>query len=130
LERELLSDRADLVEEERAAVGELEPAALAVGRAGERALLVAEQLALEQLLAERGAVDRHERPRGARAAGVDLARGDLLAGAALAEQEHGRRGPRDLLDRLDNRAHRRVAIGQRRAGALGAALGAVDPVAQ
>ena len=42
---------ADLVEEERAAVGQLEPAALALGRAGERALLVAEQLALEQLLA-------------------------------------------------------------------------------
>src|SRR6188474_3448830 len=71
---ELGLELADLVEEERAAVGQLEPAALALGRAGERALLVAEQLALEQLLAQRGAVDRHERPRLARALGVDRAR--------------------------------------------------------
>src|SRR5262245_54390515 len=46
---------ADLVEEERAAVGELEPAALALARAGERALLVAEELALEQRLGQRRA---------------------------------------------------------------------------
>src|SRR5512139_1909327 len=64
---ELGPELADLVEEERASVGELEPAALALGRAGERALLVAEQLALEQLLAQRRAVDRHERLGGARA---------------------------------------------------------------
>src|SRR6185436_9666904 len=42
---ELGLELADLVEEERAAVGELEPAALALAGAGERALLVAEQLA-------------------------------------------------------------------------------------
>ena len=52
--------------------------------AGERALLVAEQLALEQRLRQRGAVDRHERSRRALAPGVQRARGDLLAGAALA----------------------------------------------
>jgi hypothetical protein len=40
---------ADLVEEQRAAVGELEAALAARCAAGERALLVAEQLALEQL---------------------------------------------------------------------------------
>src|SRR4030095_10092994 len=74
---ELGLELADLVEGERAAVGELDPAALALGRAGERALLVAEQLALEQLLAERRAVDRHERARRARALGVDRARGGL-----------------------------------------------------
>src|SRR5690606_28839692 len=88
---------ADLVEEERAAVGELEPAALALGRTRERALLVAEQLALEQLLAQRRAVDRHERLRRARAPGVNRARRDLLAGAALAEQQHGGSGARDLV---------------------------------
>ena len=44
---------ADLVEEQRAAVGQLEaPAALAVG-AGEGAALVAEQLRLEQRLGQR-----------------------------------------------------------------------------
>ena len=39
---------ADLVEEQRAAMRQLEPAGLARRRAGERALLVAEQLGLEQ----------------------------------------------------------------------------------
>src|SRR5213079_3622399 len=52
---------ADLVEEQRAAVGELELAFLLLGRAGERALLVAEQLALEQTLRDGGAVDRDVR---------------------------------------------------------------------
>ena len=40
---------ADFVEKDRAAVGQLEPAAPQRRRAGERALLVAEQLALDQL---------------------------------------------------------------------------------
>jgi len=40
-------DLADLVEEQRAAVRGLEPAIARGGRAGERALLVAEQLGLE-----------------------------------------------------------------------------------
>ena len=43
---------ADLVEEERAAVGRLDLAQGLLGRAGERALLVAEQFALEQVLRE------------------------------------------------------------------------------
>ena len=52
---------ADLVEEEGAAVGLLEAAPVApLVRAGEGALLVAEQLALEERLGQRGAVDRHE----------------------------------------------------------------------
>ena len=51
---------ADLVEEQRAAVGQLEQARLVVGGAGERAAHVAEQLALEQRLDDRRAVDRHE----------------------------------------------------------------------
>ena len=55
----------DLVEEQRAAVGELEAAGAAIGGAGERALLVAEDLALEQRLGNRRAVDGDER-RGAR----------------------------------------------------------------
>ena len=57
----------DLVEEERAAGGLLDATDLARDRAGERALLVAEQLRLEELLGQRGAVDRHQRlgPRAA-----------------------------------------------------------------
>jgi hypothetical protein len=51
---------ADLVEQQRAAVGRAKKPSLA-RRAGERALLVAEQLALEQRLGDRRAVDRDER---------------------------------------------------------------------
>ena len=49
---------ADLVEEQRAAVGRLEEALAVVGGAGERALAIAEELGLEQLLGNRAAVDR------------------------------------------------------------------------
>ena len=51
----------DLVEEQRAARGLLDAADLGRDRAGERALLVAEQLGLEELLGQRRAVDRDER---------------------------------------------------------------------
>ena len=54
---------ADLVEEQRAAMRQLELARLARDRAGERALLVAEELGLEQRLGNRGAVDGDERRR-------------------------------------------------------------------
>ena len=58
---------ADLVEEERAAVGQLEPARALADGAGERPFLVAEQLALQQGLRQGGAVDGDERA-GCRAA--------------------------------------------------------------
>ena len=54
---------ADLVEEQRAAVGQLELADALLQRAGERALLVAEQRALDQLARNRGEVDGDERRR-------------------------------------------------------------------
>ena len=52
---------ADFVEEHRAAVGALEQTDLGAARPGERALLVAEQLALEQALRQRRAVEREQR---------------------------------------------------------------------
>ena len=52
---------ADLVEEQRAAVGLLEQAALLRLGVGEGAALVTEELALEQALGHRGAVDLDER---------------------------------------------------------------------
>src|SRR5256886_13194337 len=88
----------DLVEEERAPVGQLEAALLPPRRAGERALLVAEQLRLEQRLGERGAVDRDERAAAPRRARVDGAGDELLAGAALALDEHRGGAARDLLE--------------------------------
>src|SRR5207249_2797829 len=76
---------ADLVEEQRAARALLELAdALALG-AGERALLVAEQLALQEGFGDGGTVDSQERPLPAAAVLVDGAGDQLLAGAALAE---------------------------------------------
>ena len=57
---------AHLVEEQRAAVGDLDQAELALARVGERAALVAEQLALDQRLGDRRRVELDERP-GARA---------------------------------------------------------------
>ncbi len=54
---------ADLVEKEGPAIGQLEAAGPAGDRAGERALFVPEELALEDAGRERRAVHAHERPR-------------------------------------------------------------------
>ena len=79
---------ADLVEEDRAGVRLLELADPRRRGAGERALLVAEQLALEELRGQRRAVDLDERPVLARRPLVDGAGHQLLADAALAADEH------------------------------------------
>ena len=66
---------ADLVEEERAAVGAARSGPRACSRrAGERAAHVAEELALEQRLRDRRAVDRHERAARARGCASWMAR--------------------------------------------------------
>ena len=52
---------ADLVEEERAAIGELELADALLQRTGERALLVAEQRALDEIARNRRHVHGDER---------------------------------------------------------------------
>ena len=81
---------ADLVEEHRAAVGRLQQTPLLPVGAGERATLVAEQLAFEQRLRQRRTGDVHERPRPTVARIVqDLGR-EILAGPALAGQQHRR----------------------------------------
>ena len=67
-------------------------------RAGERALLVAEQLALEQFGGQRGAVHLHERLGFARRALVDRARDQLFADAALAANEDRHVAVGDLFD--------------------------------
>jgi hypothetical protein len=59
------------------------------GGAGERAPLVAEDLALEQRLGEGGAVDGDEGPPGPGTVVVDGAGHHLLAGPALAAEQHG-----------------------------------------
>ena len=72
---------ADLVEEQGAALGLLEPPDLARIGAGERALLVTEQLALDQLARDRRHVDRDERPAAALAVVVDRLGDQFFAGA-------------------------------------------------
>ena len=75
-----------------------EAVAIAFG-AGERALAIAEELALHQVLGDRAAVDR--RRTAARARGpleVDHARGELLAAAGFAGDEHRRLALREALD--------------------------------
>ena len=70
---------------------------LVVGRAGERAAHVAEQLRLEQRLGDRRAVHLDQRHVALRAAVVDRARHQLLAGAGLAGDEHRALGLGDQL---------------------------------
>ena len=75
--------------------------------AGERALLVAEQLRFEQVGRERRRVERDERLRGARAVPVQRARHEFLAGARLARDEHRHAGAREAADRAEHLLHRR-----------------------
>src|SRR3989304_2470193 len=74
---------ADLVEEQSAAVGELDEAGLRRDRAGEGASFVAEQLGFQHAARERAAVDRHEGARSPGRALVDRPRHELLPRPAL-----------------------------------------------
>ena len=67
---------------------------------------MAEQLAFQQRLGQGGAVDLHERPVGAQAVVVDRAGDQLLAGAALAADQHGGVAVGDLLDEPVHLLHR------------------------
>ena len=69
-------------------VGELEPPGLAIVRAGERALLVAEDFRLEQRVGQRRAVDGLELRRAAPAQLVNHARDDFLARSGRPEDQH------------------------------------------
>src|SRR5690606_10722984 len=83
----------------------LEEAGLVAIRAGESALHVPEQLGLEQVLGYRAAVERYECGIAAVALAVDQAGDQLLAGAALARDEHGRRVAGDLGGDLEGAGH-------------------------
>ena len=67
-------------------------------RAGERALLVAEELGLDQVGRNRAAVDGDERSATAFAAIVDRPGDELLAAAGFADDEHCCRRGRNFLD--------------------------------
>src|SRR5262249_5208985 len=110
---------ADLVEEQRASVRALERADVLLLGAGERAALVAEQLARDERWRERAAVDRDERLGGARSEIVERAGDQLLAGAGLADDEHADvalRGALDLRHQPPHRGRRTDHAGERGLG--------------
>ena len=77
-------------------------------RIGEGAALVSEELALQQLLRQRRAGDIHERPRRPIARVVNDLGQEVLAGPALAGEQHGRRrSDRDAGDHVPKAGDRR-----------------------
>ena len=91
---------ADFVEEDGAGVRALE-FALAIGRcAGECAPAMPEQLGLQQIVGNGPAVDGNERPVGPVPVGMDHLGHQLLAGAALAVDQHRQAGRCGLLRNL------------------------------
>ncbi len=89
---------AQLVEEERAVIGKFQQADPPAFGAGEGALFVAEEFALQQALGNRSAIDRHERPFGPPAAAMNAAGDQFLAGAGLAANQHVDVGVGHLLE--------------------------------
>ena len=105
-----LGDSSPISSRKQRAAGRLgEAPVLLADRAREGAALVAEELALEDRLGDGGAVDGDERPARARRPLVDVAREELLARAALAEDEHRRLTGRGLGRDVDDAAERRRA---------------------
>ena len=99
----------DLVEEDGAAVGEGEASLAMPDGVREGALDVAEELGLEQLLGNGAAVDGDQGPLRAPTVVVECPRDQLLAGAALARDQHRALGVRDPLDHAEH-ASDRVAL--------------------
>src|SRR5262249_19869878 len=83
--------QADLVEEERAAGGQLEEARLGPPGVRERSALVAEQLRLDQVLRDGPAVDVDERPLRPRTQSIEEPRDQALAASRLALDQDARR---------------------------------------
>ena len=96
---------ADLVEEDGAAVGLLELADPAAVGAGEGALLVAEELALQEGLGDGGAVDGQEGGLAAEAVLIDGPGDQFLAGPALAGDQDGHVLAGGAADGLVDRLH-------------------------
>ena len=99
---------ADLVEEERAAVRQLELADLLAHGAGEGAFFVAEECALDQLARNGGDIHGDERAIGLLGVAVDHARHQFLASAALTEDEHRGRQAGHLVHAFEHLARGRT----------------------
>ena len=103
---------ADLVEEERAAIGGSEAPDAVGQRAGESAFDMPKQFAFQQRFRDGRTIDRDEGPLAPWTVEVDGARHDLLAGPTLAVQHHGRARLADFGDLLDHPAERQAAADQ------------------
>src|SRR5262249_9838633 len=101
-------DALDLVEEQRAAARQLDLPDTIMDRAGERAALVAEELALEERVGKRRAVDRDEAAALALPLEMDGARRELLAGPRFAVDQHRRVVLREHADGLEDLVHHAV----------------------
>ena len=99
---------ADLVQENRAAVGQLEAPLSHPHGAGERAFLMAEQFAFDERRRKRGAVDPHQRARMPPAPLVQRPGEQFLAGSGRAEQQHARVRRRDLSQARQRESKRRT----------------------
>src|SRR4029079_8430737 len=95
----------DLVAQPRAAVRPFERDFDALDRAGESALLVAEQRALDQTLRQSGAIQLNERTVAALALHVDRAREQFLTRAGFALEENGGARRRGGGDGLQHTSH-------------------------
>jgi hypothetical protein len=100
---------ADFVEEQRPLVGELEQARLVVGRAGEGAAHVAEELAFEERLDDRRAVHGDEAAVAPRSDLMQRARHQLLAGPGLPRDERRADVRREPPDHAEQILHERTA---------------------
>ena len=103
---------ADFVQEQRAAVGDLEQADPVIVGAGEGAFAVAEQLALDQVFGQRAAIDGDERHVASRALVVHGAGHQFLAGAGFAADQHGGVRGGDFRDQLADALHRQAVADQ------------------
>ena len=109
---------ADFVEEDSSAVGLLEFANAAIGRAGEGAAFVTEQFAFQEIAGNGGAIHCDERFVGAIAVLINGARDEFLAGAGFAANQDRDRSARDTTDGFVNLLHR-FAVADEGAGFTG-----------
>src|SRR5205814_722774 len=95
----------NLVEEQSAVLSLLDVAGTCSYRPGEGALFVTEQFGFDQIVRQGGAIHTDEWLRGAWAHGNDGARDKLLAGAALAADQHRGRAISYADNRVINAPH-------------------------
>src|ERR1019366_4927051 len=118
---------ADLVEEERPALGLVKKPLFLLHGTGERAALVAEELRLEEIFGHGAAVDRDEGLSRAGRCLVDRAGHELFSGPRLTRDEDRRRRLADARDEVEKRAHLpRDAHHPRRGTSLGSRLERLD----